>query len=157
MATHSSVLAWRIPEMGGVGWAAVYGTAQSRTRLKRLSSSSGSIQWNTNSATEKNKIMPFAAMYIQSEIILLSEVSRKEEDITFLCGICDMTQMNLSTKQSQTDLWSPSGRGLEEGWSGRLVSKCKLLHTERINNKVLLYSTGNYIWYPMINQGFPCG
>ena len=32
------------------------------------------------------------------------------------------------------------------------VSKCKLLYTERINNKVLLYSTGNYIQYPMINH-----
>ena len=39
MATHSSVLAWRIPETGA-WWAAVYGVAQSRTRLKRLSSSS---------------------------------------------------------------------------------------------------------------------
>ena len=38
MATHSSVLAWRIP--GGAWWAAVYGVAQSQTRLKRLSSSS---------------------------------------------------------------------------------------------------------------------
>ena len=38
MATHSSVLAWRIPGTGG--WrAAVYGVTQSRTRLKRLSSS----------------------------------------------------------------------------------------------------------------------
>ena len=41
MATHSSVLAWRIPGMGA-WWAAVYGVAQSRTRLKRLSSSSSS-------------------------------------------------------------------------------------------------------------------
>ena len=39
MATHSSVLAWRIP--GKDWWAAVSGVAQSRTRLKRLSSSSG--------------------------------------------------------------------------------------------------------------------
>ena len=38
MATHSSVLAWRIPRMGA-WWAAVYGVAQSQTRLKRLSSS----------------------------------------------------------------------------------------------------------------------
>ena len=41
MATHSSVLAWRIPgtaEPGGL--PAVYGVAQSWTRLKRLSSSS---------------------------------------------------------------------------------------------------------------------
>ena len=38
MATHSGILAWRIPgteEHGGV-----YGVAQSRTRLKGLSSSS---------------------------------------------------------------------------------------------------------------------
>ena len=40
MATHSSVLAWRIPGMGEAWWAAVYGVAQSRTRLKQLSSSS---------------------------------------------------------------------------------------------------------------------
>ena len=40
MATHSSVLAWRIPGTGEPWWAAVYGVAQSRTRLKRLSSSS---------------------------------------------------------------------------------------------------------------------
>ena len=39
IATHSSVLAWRIPGTGGAWWAAVYGVAQSRTRLKRLSSS----------------------------------------------------------------------------------------------------------------------
>ena len=34
MATHSSVLAWRIPGTGEPGWAAVYGVTQSRTRLK---------------------------------------------------------------------------------------------------------------------------
>ena len=34
MATHSSVHAWRIPGTGGAWWAAVYGVAQSRTRLK---------------------------------------------------------------------------------------------------------------------------
>ena len=34
MATHSSVLAWRIPGRGA-WWAAVSGVAQSRTRLKR--------------------------------------------------------------------------------------------------------------------------
>ena len=32
MATHSSILAWRIPGMGA-WWAAIYGVAQSRTRL----------------------------------------------------------------------------------------------------------------------------
>ena len=42
-ATHSSVLAWRIPGMAEPGGLAVYGVAQSQTRLKRLSSSSSSI------------------------------------------------------------------------------------------------------------------
>ena len=32
------------------------------------------------------------------------------------------------------------------------TSRCKPLHAERINNKVLLYSTGNYIQYPVINH-----
>ena len=36
MATHSSVLAWRIPGTGA-WWAAIYGVAQSQTRLKLLS------------------------------------------------------------------------------------------------------------------------
>ena len=40
MATHSSVLAWRIPGTGEPD--GIYGVAQSRTRLKRLSSSSSS-------------------------------------------------------------------------------------------------------------------
>ena len=31
MATHSSVLAWRIPGDGGAWWAAVYGVTQSDT------------------------------------------------------------------------------------------------------------------------------
>ena len=34
MATHSSILAWRIPRDRGAWWAAVYGVAQSLTRLK---------------------------------------------------------------------------------------------------------------------------
>ena len=29
------------------------------------------------------------------------------------------------------------------------ISRCKLLHIEWINNKVLLYSTGNCIQYPV--------
>ena len=42
MATHFSTVAWRIPGTEKPGWAAVYGVAQSWTRLKRLSSSSSS-------------------------------------------------------------------------------------------------------------------
>jgi len=32
------------------------------------------------------------------------------------------------------------------------VNRCKLLYIERINNKVLLYSTGNYIRYLVISH-----
>ena len=43
MATHSSVLAWRIPGTGKPGGLPSMGLAQSRTRLKRLSSSSSKL------------------------------------------------------------------------------------------------------------------
>ena len=33
MATHSSILAWRIPLEGGAWWATIHGVAKSRTRL----------------------------------------------------------------------------------------------------------------------------
>ena len=32
------------------------------------------------------------------------------------------------------------------------ISRCKLLYIEWVNNKVLLYSTGNLIQYPTINH-----
>ena len=32
------------------------------------------------------------------------------------------------------------------------LSRCKLLYIEWINSKVLLYSTGNYTQYPVINH-----
>ena len=45
------------------------------------------------------------------------------------------------------------GEGGEGGMEWEFgVSRCKLLYIEWINNKVLLYSTGNYIQYPVINH-----
>ena len=65
MATHSSVLAWRITKDGGAWWAAIYGVAQSWTRLKQLSSSSSSsiklhillvsVQGSSDSAKSRKK------------------------------------------------------------------------------------------------------
>ena len=42
------------------------------------------------------------------------------------------------------------GRGGMEWEFG--VSRCKLVYIGWINNKFLLYSTGNYIQYPVMNQ-----
>ena len=44
----------------------------------------------------------------------------------------------------------------EEGDGGGMdwecgISRCKLLYTEWVKNKILLYSTGSYIQYPVIN------
>ena len=58
------------------------------------------------STIKKNELMPFAATWMDLEIIILSEVSQKEKDkyhmISLICGIQNVTQMNLSTKQRQT-------------------------------------------------------
>ena len=53
----------------------------------------------------------------------------------------------------RTDLWLPRGRerGREMDWEFG-VTRCKLLHLEWIDNKVLMYSTGNYIQSPGINH-----
>ena len=37
MATHSSILAWRVPTDRGAWWAAVCGVTKSPTRLEQLS------------------------------------------------------------------------------------------------------------------------
>ena len=51
---------------------------------------------------KKNKIMPFAATWMDLEIIILSEVSHikkgKYHVISHICGILKMIQMNLFTK-----------------------------------------------------------
>ena len=41
------------------------------------------------------------------------------------------------------------GRGVDEEFG---VGRCQLLHLEWINNKVLMYNTGNHIEYPVINH-----
>ena len=48
-------------------------------------------QWNITQLWKKNEIMPFAAVWMDLEIIILSEVSQKGKDkyhmVSLLCGI----------------------------------------------------------------------
>ena len=66
--------------------------------------------------------------------------------------------MNLSTKQTlghreQTDGCLGEGEGLGAGMEWEVgISRKKLLYIEWINNQALLYSTTNYIQYPMRNH-----
>ena len=63
--------------------------------------------------------------------------------------------MNLSTKQKQNHRHGEQTGGCwgGGGWAGSFrISRCKLFYIGWINNKVLLYSTGNYIQYPVINH-----
>ena len=65
--------------------------------------------------------------------------------------------MNLSTKEKQTHRYRKQiyscqggGDGGEKDWDLGLA-KCKLLYVGWIN-KILLFSTGSYIQYPVINH-----
>ena len=65
-----------------------------------------------------------------------------------------MAQMNLSMKQKENHRHREQTGGCQGGgmeWEVG-VSRCKLFYIEWINNKVLLYSTENYIQYPLVNH-----
>ena len=52
-------------------------------------------------AIKKNEIMPLAAMWMDLEMIILSEINQTEKDkymILLICGIFKMIQMNYYTK-----------------------------------------------------------
>ena len=66
MATHFSILAWRTLMDRGAWWAAVYGVAQSRTRLKRLSSSSSSMSIES--------VMPSDHLILCRSLLLLPSI-----------------------------------------------------------------------------------
>ena len=69
-----------------------------------------------------------------------------------------MAQMHLSTKQKQIHEQREQACGASwEGCRGGMewefaIRRCKFLWIEWINNKVLLYSTGNYSQHPVINH-----
>ena len=81
------------PREGGAWWAAVYGVAQSQTRLKRLSSSSSSsssihisslpwISFPDYSVKKRNKTVPFLEMWMNLETAIQSDVRKRKTNRT---------------------------------------------------------------------------
>ena len=73
------------------------------------------------SAINKNEIMPFAATWMDLEIIILSEVIQTEKDkynIAYMQNIKKMIQMNLSTKLKQTHGHRKQSYGYQRGKQG---------------------------------------
>ena len=94
MATHSSILAWRIP------WTEEPGQEPGPWGHKESDGTEATEHPHTpdtymhmmedHPAIKKNEMMPFATTWMKSQIIILSDVSKTEKDkytISFICGI----------------------------------------------------------------------
>ena len=103
--------------------------------------------------------MPFAATWMNPQIIMLSKSDQERQisrDITYMQNLKYDTneiiyKIETNAPKSKSNLYLPKEKS---GWGGinqKLeISKCKFIKQK--NNKVLLYSTKNYIQYPVINQ-----
>ena len=60
------------PRDGGALWAAVYGIAQSRTRLRRLSSSSRMKPWSLQCWPQVCKVLPIAWAGHRNKLLILT-------------------------------------------------------------------------------------
>ena len=96
------------------------------------------------SATKKERNNVICINTDDLEIIILSEVRKRQipYDITYTWNLKYGTNEPIYKTQTdsqtqRTDLWLPRGGGRGMDWEFG-VGRCKLLHTEWINNKVLL-------------------
>ena len=113
------------------------------------------------SAMKKDEIMPFATTQMDLEILILSEVKSERESqipcITSMCNLkCDTNELiykrETDSQMKRTALWLPrQGGRVGMDWDCE-ISRGKLFSIGWMNNKVLPFSTGNYIQYPIINR-----
>ena len=108
------------------------------------------------SAIKRNKIMPFAVKWMQIQSIYYMK-SERERQISY--DMIYMQNLKYDTKEPIYEIEQNQGHreqtgGCQAGGKQQRkfrISRCKLVHTEWINNKVL-YNTGNYIQHLMINH-----
>ena len=98
--------------------------------------------------------MPFAATWMDLEIIILSEVSQTKTNTTWCHLYVESKIWRKLIYETDSDIENGlvvAKRG-EMDWEFR-TCRCKLLYIKGINKKSLLYSTGNYIFqHPIINH-----
>ena len=78
-------------------------------------------------------------------------------DITYMWNLKYGTnetiyKIETDSQKQKTDVWLPRRRGEERGGLGVWGWEMQTILLKWINNQVLLYGTGNYIQYPVINQ-----
>ena len=104
---------------------------------------------------QKEWKMLCAATWMPLEIIIQSEVrKRKTNAIWYYLCVEPKIWHNWTYlwNQQRADLWLSRERG-QRGMDWELgFSRCKLLYITWINNNILLYSTGDYTQYPMVNH-----
>ena len=96
--------------------------------------------------------MPFAGTWVVLDIIILNEVRKTNHiayDITYMWNLKydtnELIYENRDSQMQKTNLWFPKGKrggGADKsgGWNQQ---KHTIIH--KINNRMLLHSTGNYI------------
>ena len=115
---------------------------------------------------KKGKIMPFATTWMELEILILIDVSHKKKEkyyaVSFICGIQNMAQVNLSIEQKQSQRYGEQSCGFQVG-GGRSemdwnfgVNRCKLLHLEWISNErfccIAQGTIYNHLWQNIIED-----
>ena len=103
-----------------------------------------------SSAIEKNEMMLFAVMWMQLEIVTLSQ-KHKYRKTSLTCGMWNMAQMKQKQSQEQREQTADcqgGGQGRREEWELG-ISRCKLVYTERINSKGTIFSI---LWYIIMEK-----
>ena len=96
------------PRDGGAWWAAVYGVAQSRTRLKRLSSSSSWENWSIT--CKRTKLEHFLIPYTKINSKWIKDLNVRPETIKLLEENIGKTLSNINHSRI---LYDPPPRVIE--------------------------------------------